>query len=188
MLGSAAIVMCCAMPQLIYWKVATGHFFTNSYANHGEGLDFLTPHTWSFLFSFRKGWFVYTPIMLLAVVGLIRAYRTKRDFAWAAIIFFVINIYIASSWTTWWYAGSFSQRTMVQTYPLMMVLIGITIQWLSALRFYKWVCWSLVSLFAFHNVFQSWQYEKNKIFGFLANDKGSLFQYFSQNRKATAFR
>ena len=182
MLGSAAIVMCCAMPQLIYWKVATGHFFTNSYANHGEGLDFLTPHTWSFLFSFRKGWFVYTPIMLLAVVGLIRAYRTKRDFAWAAIIFFVINIYIASSWTTWWYAGSFSQRTMVQTYPLMMVLIGITIHWLSALRFYKWVCWSLVSLFAFLNVFQSWQYE-NKILDSSRMTKAAYFNIFLKTER-----
>jgi hypothetical protein len=50
---------------------------------------------------------------------------------------------------------------MVQTYPLMMVLIGITIQWLSAqilqmglLVTHEFVC--------FPQCFQSWQYE-NKI-------------------------
>jgi hypothetical protein len=63
------------LPQLLYWKSLTGNYFFYSYVNSGEGFDFLTPYTMKFLFGFRKGWFVYTPLMLFAVSGFYYLYK-----------------------------------------------------------------------------------------------------------------
>ncbi|MBL0127806.1 MAG: glycosyltransferase family 39 protein [Flavobacteriales bacterium] len=60
-----ATVVC--VPQLVYWKWMTGKWLYMSYNNPGEGFEFLHPYTWDVLFSFRKGWYIYTPIMLVHV-------------------------------------------------------------------------------------------------------------------------
>ncbi|NND94049.1 MAG: hypothetical protein HKN45_04240, partial [Flavobacteriales bacterium] len=99
------------LPQLLYWKAATGEFLFFSYTNAGEGMDLSNPHIKEFLFSFRKGWFVYTPLMFLALLGFWRIWKVKKTLFWPLLIFLVLDVYIASSWTTWWYAGgSFSSR------------------------------------------------------------------------------
>lgn len=107
--------------QLLYWKLADGHWFINSYKNNpGEGFDWQTPHTVDFLVSFRKGWFVYTPIAAVALLGLL--WSSLRGL----LIPIALFIYIASAWSTWWYAGSFGQRAMVDTYPILLLgLIAI---------------------------------------------------------------
>ena len=64
--------------QLVYYKLVTGHFFIDAYNNAGEGFDFLNPHTIDFLFSARKGWLVYTPLMFFAFVGFWVMYKQRK--------------------------------------------------------------------------------------------------------------
>ena len=52
------------VPQFMYWYYATGNLFFYSYDQ--EGFFFNKPHVMDGLFSYRKGWLVYTPIMVLA--------------------------------------------------------------------------------------------------------------------------
>ncbi|MBL0045998.1 MAG: hypothetical protein IPP33_16860 [Flavobacteriales bacterium] len=66
-----AVILLVGFIQLLYWKSATGHWFVDPYNNPAEGLDFLSPYTSNFLFSYRKGWLLYTPIMVLGVLGLV---------------------------------------------------------------------------------------------------------------------
>ncbi|MBL0064814.1 MAG: glycosyltransferase family 39 protein [Bacteroidetes bacterium] len=54
-------VFLCALPQLIYWHTATGHWFYYSYTS--ERFYFNDPHIIDGLFSYKKGWLIYTPIM-----------------------------------------------------------------------------------------------------------------------------
>ena len=66
-------IVCClllALPQMTYWFVRTGHLFYDSYKNPGVGLDVFSPYLIQSLFSYKKGWLIYTPVMILAVVGL----------------------------------------------------------------------------------------------------------------------
>ena len=77
------------LPQLLYWKYSTGQFFFYSYQNPGEGLDFLNPHTINFLFSFRKGWLLYTPLMGFALWGLY-PFFVKNKQAFTAITVFLL--------------------------------------------------------------------------------------------------
>ena len=102
--------------QLIYYKLATGSFFIDAYNNAGEGFDFLRPHTFQFLFSARKGWLVYTPMMLLSLLGFWVMYKKRVKQFLPFFVFTIINIYVLSSWTCWWYAESFGQRSLVQSY------------------------------------------------------------------------
>jgi hypothetical protein len=101
--------LCVLFPQLLYWKVTTGDWIFYSYNNPGEGLDLLSPHTHHFLFSFRKGWWIYTPVMFFATLGFYTIYKKNRSIFWALFVYFIFNLYLVSSWTTWWYASSFSQ-------------------------------------------------------------------------------
>ncbi len=93
--------------QLILYKLQTGRFFVYSYGE--AGFDFLNPHILDFLFSYRKGYFLYTPLALLSLSGL---YYMKRFSALALTAFLSFTIYILSSWYMWYYGGSFSSRVM----------------------------------------------------------------------------
>ncbi len=146
--------------QLGYWKAITGHFFYDSYkANAGEGFDF-PPYLFQFLFSYRKGWLLYTPLMIFAIIGFTMLYKQKREIFFSCFIFFLAFLLVVSSWTYWWYASSFSQRTMVQVYPLLCVTLGFFIQWsVSRKNILKLSLLTVILLFVFLNLFQIWQHD-----------------------------
>lgn len=110
-----------ASVQFVYWKVLTGKFLYMSYNNPGEGFEFLRPFVLELLLSYRKGWLLYTPLMALAIGGIWLLWRDRSPW-WPAIsAFFLVNLYVVSSWSCWWYADSFGQRALVQSYAVMAV-------------------------------------------------------------------
>lgn len=111
--------------QLIFYKLATGSFFVYSYI--GEGFDFLNPHIPEILFSFKKGLFLYTPLYLLAFAGCIYLWKKKRFMFRAWILFFLIITFVFSSWSNWWYGGSFSSRVYIEYIPLFMILLAMAL-------------------------------------------------------------
>ncbi|MCC6600341.1 MAG: hypothetical protein IT223_06665 [Crocinitomicaceae bacterium] len=158
-LFAIALLMLIALPQFIYWKMTTGHWLYMSYSNPAEGLDFLSPHTINFLFSFRKGWFIYTPLMLISLTGFFFLYKKKKNIFWPLIVFFILNLYVLSSWSCWWYAQCFSQRAMVQSLPVMALLMGFTLSWISEKKWYAITGGVLISLAFLQTLFFQWQYE-----------------------------
>jgi len=112
--------------QLIYYKLATGSFFVYSYI--GEGFNFLNPHFVEILFSYKKGLFLYTPMFLLSFTGCIYLWKKQRFMFFTWLAFFLIITFIFSSWSNWWYGGSFSSRVYVEYIPLFMVLLAIAMQ------------------------------------------------------------
>lgn len=157
----AFVVM--ASPQLLYWKSVTGQWLFYSYVNPGEGFDFTRPYTWDYLFSFRKGWFVYTPLALLMVGGLAVLWQRKRDLFWPIAVFFVMNLYITSSWTCWWYAGgSFSARSMMPVHAVLALPLGLLLKELSTSRWHRPMIVA-ASLLVVLNLFQTWQWSANII-------------------------
>ncbi len=144
--------------QMYYWKIGTGHWLYYSYQNPGEGFDFLSPHTFPFLFGFRKGWFVYTPLMIIAVGGIFYIFFKNRNVFWALLIPFLLSIYISSSWSCWWYAGgSYSQRAMVSIYPLLAIPIAQSIEFFFTRL--KILIWILLTFITTLNLFQAWQFK-----------------------------
>jgi len=148
--------------QFAYLKYTTGNYFEFNF--HTETFSFLDPYTFKFLFSYKKGWLLYTPIMLFGIAGFY--YFKKKNFnLWLPLfLFFVINLYVVSSWECWWYAYSFSQRPMVEIYPMMLLPFGYFISHgLVEYKRWKLFCFSIMFfLMIFLNLFQTWQY-KNSI-------------------------
>lgn len=150
-----------ASPQLLYWKSVTGQWLFYSYINPGEGFDFASPYTWDYLFSWRKGWFVYTPLALLMVGGLLVLWQRARNLFWPIAALFAINLYITSSWTCWWYAGgSFSARSMMPMYALLALPLGFLLKELTSSRWQK-PAFALLGVVVALNLFQTWQWSAN---------------------------
>jgi hypothetical protein len=164
------------IPQLIYWKSATGNYFYYSYTDPSVGFEFLSPHTVQFLFSFRKGWFIYTPLMILSFVGIILMYKKNRSNFYAISIFTILNIYIISSWSLWHYAGgSYSSRSMVPAYVLLAIPLGYLYQWILSRSKSLQVPFLLVIVFIVSlNLFQTWQFQT----GILNRERMTRAYYF----------
>ncbi|MBS1570597.1 MAG: hypothetical protein JST45_14305 [Bacteroidetes bacterium] len=155
-----AVMFLIGLPQFIYWKAATGHWFLDTYNNAGEGFDFLGPHTWPFLFSFRKGWYIYTPLMLLATAGIFLLRRSWREAFQPVLAFFLLNLFVLSSWTNWWYADSFGSRAMVGSYAVMALPLAAVLQWAAGGgRMRKWMIGVLLAACTALNLFQYWQFK-----------------------------
>ena len=69
MLGIMAI-------QSVIYKLSTGYFWVYSYGE--EGFNFGSPHFIDILFSYKKGLFLYTPIYLIALLGLYFMYKKNK--------------------------------------------------------------------------------------------------------------
>ena len=162
--------------QLWYYKIVTGKFLYNSYgaSNPGEGFEFFHPFIIEVLFSFRKGWFIYTPIMLFAFIGLCFLPKWRKEIAAASIFYFLLNLYIVSSWSCWWYAGSFSSRALIPSYVIMSIPLGFLITHVWNSRF-KLVFIPVAGALCLLNVFQSWQL----FHGILDSTRMTRAYYFS---------
>ena len=162
--------------QLAYVKYASGSFFEIN--AHGERFSFFDPYTFKFLFSYKKGWLLYTPIMVFGVIGFYFL-RKKNNYIWLSLFsFFVINLYVVSSWECWWYGGgSFSMRPMVETYVMMVFPMGYFLSWVAK-ESKSWIKISLSILLPFLillNIFQTWQF----LNGILHMDRNTQAYYWS---------
>ncbi|MCB0475996.1 MAG: hypothetical protein KDC69_09985 [Flavobacteriaceae bacterium] len=118
-----------SVQSLIYF-FQTGDFWVYSY--EGEGFNFGNPAFLDFLFSYKKGYFLYTPMAFLAVIlGGYYLIKTDRPgfFYWSGFLIFLI--YVLSSWWNWWYGGSFSSRVMID---FSIVLFFPFVKWLDKQR------------------------------------------------------
>ncbi len=144
--------------QLIYWKYATGQFLYMSYVGREEGFDFLQPHVLDVLFSFRKGWFIYAPVLLFAVFGLFTLHRDAPETGLAVPVFIAANIYLVSTWSTWWYAESFGSRALMQSIAVMALPLAATVAAIGRAGRVARVSWHvLLGGLVLLNIFQSWQ-------------------------------
>lgn len=162
--------------QLIYWKIHTGKFLYYSYgANAGEGFEFLSPYLMQVLFSFRKGWLIYTPVMIFAIVGFVAIFKKNKMIFLPLFLYFLVNLYIVSSWSCWWYAQSYSQRPLIPSYPVMAIALGYFLVWLFDRE--KWLKITLSTLlmaFLWLNLFQIYQFTH----GIIDGDRMTKAYYF----------
>jgi hypothetical protein len=107
------------IPQALYWKAVTGQYIFFTYAEKGATFYFAHPHILESLFSFRKGWLIYTPVMGISLVGMCFLRRWAREWFLALVIYVMAMIYVQSSWWCWWFGGGFGLRTYISMYPLL---------------------------------------------------------------------
>lgn len=138
----AACAIAVGSLQLLYWKHYTGHWIYWSYASD-EGFFFLKPYIMECLISYKKGWLIYTPVMILSLLGFIPLYKNNRNIFWPILLLTLISLYITFSWSCWWYGGSFSMRAVIQYYAILVFPLAAFVSW--ALQ--RWV--GIISLSVF---------------------------------------
>ncbi|HRF82495.1 MAG TPA: hypothetical protein PL070_20715 [Flavobacteriales bacterium] len=175
LLTMAAITFVVWIPQFLYWHVVTGQFIY--YAYQDEGFFFTHPHLIDGLFSFRKGWFVYTPAMAFALIGLFLLKDRALAMRSGIVAVLVVHVYITFSWWCWWYGGTFGQRPMIEIYPLLTLPLCAVIDriW-SAATTIRVVSIGFAACLVLLNIFQTYQYE----LGLIHYDAMSRELYFKQ--------
>lgn len=145
------------IPQIVFWKINTGHWMFYTYGD--EGFFFTRPAILKGLFSYRKGWLLYTPMMALALTGFIFLRKRIPHAFWPLLLFTIMNIWIVTSWWSWWYGGSLGLRPMIDSYALLALPFSSLISYLlSQKKILKLTGLGLILLLNFHSVFQTFQY------------------------------
>ncbi len=159
------------LPQLVYWKIHCDTYLFYSYGQEQFFLD--KPHVFEGLFGFRKGFFIYTPVMILLIPGLFISYKRMKNIFWAFSIVTAIFLYLTFSWWCWWYGGSFSARTLVDFYALFALVMGCFFSFIIRKKFYAIVCILFLLSSIGLNITQSFQLDK----GFLHYDAMTFEAY-----------
>jgi hypothetical protein len=160
MLGLIGLVL---FPQLLYWKMNTGDWIYYSY--NDEGFFFNDPRIWEGLFSFRKGWLVYSPIMILSLFGMLTLFNREYapKFKLVVPLFLGLNLYIVFSWWCWWYGGSFGSRPMIDTMAIMSIPFAGFVAVMSNWKITKILTTFLIVAFIGLSQFQTLQYRRGII-------------------------
>lgn len=110
-----------------------GELLINSYKN--EGFDFLfSPKFLDVLFSYRKGLFTYSPVLLLLIPGIYYLYKFNKFLFIGWVIVFAVYMYIISSWWCWWYGGGHGMRPFVDFMGFLSLPILILIDRISLVK------------------------------------------------------
>lgn len=112
---------------LAYWRVQFGHFTGNPHANtHEFALTFWPPPLVKILFSARHGFFAFSPMFLLAMVGFgellalrKRSERSHVRLAVAALASFAAIAFVYDSYDEWAGDGTYSTRFLTECVVLM---------------------------------------------------------------------
>lgn len=168
------IVFVIWVPQFLYWKTITGHYIYYSYTE--EGFYWLDPKIIEGLFSFRKGWLIYTPIMTFSLLGFFFLKGVLEKVKTAILVFTVVNIYIIFSWWCWWYGGTFGQRSMIDSYAMLSLPLAAFLQKTILHKIFKYIASALALFFIWLNIFQTYQFE----FECLHYDSMTMELYFKQ--------
>ena len=119
LLSLLGIAILLGSTQLLLYQLQVGAPFIWSYAN--EGFNFSDPHFIEFLFGFRKGLFVYSPVLYFSIFGLLIWAFRKEKRAWIGFGFFILITYILSSWWSWWFGAGFGSRAFIDFYPALAI-------------------------------------------------------------------
>lgn len=174
------------IPQFAFWKYVSGHWFFYTYGD--ESFFWNNPQVISSIFSYRKGWLVYTPLMMLAFIGLPVLWKQYRPLFWQVISVLILLTYINSSWWCWWFGGSYGNRAYIDGYGIFALAIAALLAAIAKYR-YKILSFTgivLLAAFVSLNLFQTWQYRMGLIH-YVSNTKQSYWNNFLKTNMSPEF-
>lgn len=107
-----------AMLLLSYNYVSYGKLFASGYnESRGETFQFEEWNGLKMLFSFERGWFIYSPVFILGVIGLILLWRKSKFLSIYSLTSIFSLILIYGFWPAWWAGGSYGHRFLIPAMP-----------------------------------------------------------------------
>jgi hypothetical protein len=112
-------------PQLVAKWIVHGSPFISGYRDE---FFWTTPRLWQVGLSSEHGLFLWTPVTLLAIVGLVRA--TRRDVrVFALLIVLAVFYYTVASYQNWHGLSSFGSRFFVSLTPVFLLGAAAAADW-----------------------------------------------------------
>ena len=144
------------LPQIAYYKHFTGQLYFSTYTDPQSGLDFYAPKFLWVLFSYRKGWLVYAPLMAFAIAGFLPMLTQRNKATLPLMLHFLINLLFIASFTS---LISFGWRAFIQSYALMVIPLGFAVQYIvdRHSKIIKGLALLLLSAFIALSILQAWQ-------------------------------
>jgi hypothetical protein len=146
--------------QFAIYKIQTGHFWVYSYGK--EGFNFFSPQIINFLFSYKKGLFLYTPLLVISLAGGYYLFKKSRYTFFTLFGGLFLITYVFSSWWMWYYGGSFSSRVFIEYFAFFAILLGIALNNLKL----RWVRRTYIVIMVILTIgcqIQTYQYRYNII-------------------------
>ena len=100
--------------QLVYWRIKEGAWYSDRYA--GFGFDWLHPHFLDMLFGFNAGFFIYTPLCLICLFGLLSLFKRSAFAFLVGSVFLLVLFYFLSSYSAYTYWDGLGIRVLVDYY------------------------------------------------------------------------
>ena len=124
--ASAALVV--FSPQMIVWKILYGQAFLVP-----QGGQFMRWHDaalMAVLFSDWHGLFTWTPVVALAVAGLVPLWRRDAHVATGVVVLLAVAWFTNAAVADWWAGEAFGSRRFVSATPLFVVsLAALLARW-----------------------------------------------------------
>ena len=110
------------LPQFLFWKEHTGNYFFFSYGD--ERFFWKDPQLINILFSYRKGWLTYSPLIWLLIFGFFFMKGELSKFRPVILFLLILNVYMLSCWWDWFFGGGFGARGFTQHIAYLSLPIG----------------------------------------------------------------
>lgn len=141
--------------QTFIWLAQNGKIMQWTYKDNG--LYLFSPNTLKMLFGFNSGFFVYTPLCLLLMLGFIPLFKENTYKFFALFLFLVFVFYLFSCHWAYTYFDGLSIRPMVDFMPVFAILGAKLIS--SVQGKLKTVTLPALGLFAIFNLVICFQYK-----------------------------
>ncbi len=134
------------LPQMAVWQVLYGRPLTMP---QGTGfMEWTRPNLISVLFSANHGLFTWTPVLLLAVAGLVMLIRHDRRVAVPFGIVLLASWWVNASVADWWAGEAYGARRFLSLFPLFAAGLAVWMHGDGRVRHRRraWVVAALVAL------------------------------------------
>ncbi len=139
------------LPQLYAWKILYGQYLPYTY--EGEGFNWLAPNLRGVLFSPYHGWFYWTPIIFIALLGFISwiwKLRNSEAVTWG--IGLLATVYLNASWHDSTFGASFGSRAFEGATLFAIIGLGEIIQLSDARKRLRYIFIVIALFFSLWNI------------------------------------
>ncbi len=116
--------LCIFSLPFLLWKWQSNLWLVYSY--NDEGFNFKQPHFFDFLYSYQKGWLLWSPLLFLSII--VSGFYFSKKSLFQLISFMlplVFIVYVLSSWWCWTYGAGFGQRPMIEFLPFLAIGVAL---------------------------------------------------------------
>lgn len=145
--------------QSIIWLIQNGKVI--QWSLRGRGFYFGRPQTWLMLFGFDSGFFIYTPLCLIILLGLIPLFRQNKFRFIILSLFIAFAFYLFSCYWSYNYYDGLGIRTFVDFYSLFSILLAILLTYLADKKIIKYAAIIFMGGAFLLNLVYCYQYQAN---------------------------